>query len=53
MFVPANYEIWREAHAKRVKIFQPIKIIASPHAALDGARNQMLLGEGARPSEPV
>jgi len=45
--VPANYEGRREVHAKGVKIFQASEIIDLPHAALDGALQQMLLGAAA------
>jgi hypothetical protein len=45
--VPAHYECWREVHAKSVKIFPAREIIDLPHAGLDGARQQMLLGPAA------
>ena len=45
--MPANYESRREVHAKGVKIFPAREIIDLPHAALDGALQQMLLGPAA------
>ena len=53
--MPANYESWREGHAKGVKIFQPSEIIDLPHAALDGVRQEMLLGLLTKhwPTKPV